>query len=93
MFQSDIYTQKIQRIISSPFLRCLQTAQEMSQVLNLPGLHTCNSIVDIVSDCCGMHQQPLVPASNVEELGINIASRDTTELPKYPENEDNAIKR
>ena len=87
------HTQDIHCIVSSPFLRCLQTAQQISDVLSLPRLHTCNSIVDVLSNHCGIHEQPAVPASNVAELGINISSRDTSELPRYPEKTRDGVKR
>ena len=87
------HAQDIQCIVSSPFLRCLQTAQQISDVLSLPGLHTCNSIVDVLSDHCGIHEQPVVPASSVAELGINISNMDTSELPRYPERARDGVKR
>ena len=85
--------QEIHSIITSPFLRCLQTAQLISEVLRLPGLHTCNGIVDILNGSCGIREQPVVPASNIAELGINVASTDGSKLPKHPERTFDAIKR
>ena len=87
------HTQEIHCIVSSPFLRCLQTAQLISDILHLPGLHTCNSIVDVFSDHCGIHEQPAVPVSNIADLGINIAHTDTSELPRYPEKATDGVKR
>ena len=90
---SHTHTQEIHCIVSSPFLRCLQTAQLISDILHLPGLHTCNSIVDVFSDHCGIHEQPAVAVSNIADLGINIAHTDTSELPRYPEKATDGVKR
>ena len=79
--------------MSSPFLRCLQTAQRISEVLNVPGLHTCNSIVDPFSSQCGVEEQPVLPAPDVADLGINVAVRDTSALPKFPERTRDGVKR
>ena len=82
--------------MSSPFLRCLQTAQIISEVLNVPGLHTCNSIVEPFDSHCGIkeqHVQPVLPTPDVADLGINIAVRDTTALPKFPEKTEDGVKR
>ena len=87
------YTQEVSCIVTSPFLRCLQTAQQISEVLSLPGLHTCNAIVDIINDHCGIHQQPVVPVSDTASLGINIASVDSSKLPTYPEKTREGVKR
>ncbi len=78
--------QDVQCIISSPFLRCLQTAQQISDALELPGVSTCNGIVDVLSSHCGIHEQPQVPhQADVDRIGVKVLSYDQDPLPKYPE--------
>ena len=91
----SMHLQEIRYIITSPFLRCLQTAQQICEVLGLSGLHTCNDIVDVLTSHCGIHEQPLVPApdSQLDALGIKIVEYDTTQLPKYPEETKEGVKR
>lgn len=87
------HTQEVYCIITSPFLRCLQTAQQISEVLSLPGLRTCNAIVDVINDHCGIHQQPVVPALDTASLGINITTVDSSALPTYPEPSREGVRR
>lgn len=40
-----------------------------------------------------MHEQPVIPAPDITQLGINIAVKDTTALPIYPEKSRDGVKR
>jgi len=71
----------------------LQTAQQLSNALSLPGVDTCNGIVDVLNGHCGIHQQPEVPASDVAQYGIKIMNQDESELPKYPERTREGLQR
>lgn len=62
-------------------------------MLQLPGIHTCNEIVDVVNGHCGIHQQPEVPAQEVAKQGIKIAQVDDRPLPEYPERTRDGLKR
>ena len=86
-------TQAISCVISSPFLRCMQTAQQICHALQLPGIHTCNGIVDVLNGHCGIHEQPEVPASDVAKYGINVLVYHNEPLPKYPERTRDGLKR
>ncbi len=74
-------------MVSSPFLRCLQTAHQICGVLDIPGIHTCNRIVDVLNGhACGIYEKPEVPVlSDVEKEGISVVKYDDTPLPPYPE--------
>ena len=88
------HAQDIKYVVSSPFLRCLQTAHQICDVLQLPGIHTCNRIVDVISGRCGIYQNPEVPAMvDVVREGIKIAAMDETPLPPYPEKLHHGLKR
>ena len=81
-------------MISSPFLRCLQTAQPVCDALDLPGVTTCNGIVDVINSHCGIHEQPEVPYEyDVAESGIKVLSYDQSPLPMYPERTKTGLKR
>ena len=71
----------------------MQTAQQLSNALSLPGVDTCNGIVDVLNGHCGIHQQPEVPASDVAQYGIKIMNQDESELPKYPERTREGLQR
>ena len=71
--------------MSSPFLRTLQTAQKICDVLKLDGIHTSNLIVDVLNGHCHIHEQPVVPPSDTAERGIKILSLDDRPIPKFPE--------
>ncbi len=83
----------INTVISSPFLRCLQTAQHICDALQLSGMSTCNGIVDVLSPSFGINQQPEVPADNIAELGIKILTFHQEPIPTFPEYFRDGIKR
>ena len=87
------HAQEVQCVVSSPFLRCLQTAQQICSSLQLPGLTTCNGIVDVLSSHCGIHEQPLVPADNIADYGIKVLTWHHEPIPKYPERTRDGLKR
>ena len=71
----------------------MQTAQEICNTLRLPGIHTCNGIVDVLNGHCGIHEQPVVPTSEVAKYGINVLVYHHEPLPKYPERTRDGLKR
>ncbi len=80
-------------VISSPFLRCLQTAQEACRSLQLPGITINNSVCEILSPGSNMKESPKVPRPDLTPYGINILQYDENPLPKYPETTQEAIAR
>ena len=72
-------------MVSSPFIRCLQTAQPICDALGLPGVITCNGIVDVFSHHFGIHEQPVVPADDIADHGIRVVSSHNEPLPTFPE--------
>ena len=81
-------------MISSPFLRCLQTAQQACNALELPGVHTFNGLCEIVAPGCNMRGPPEVPAmADVEACGITLTSVDSSPFAEYPEKVADAIAR
>lgn len=54
---------------------------------------TCNGIVDILSGHCGIHEQPIVPADNLDKSGINVLVFHHEPIPKYPERTRNGLDR
>ncbi len=80
-------------MVSSPFLRCLQTAQHICDALKLPGMSTCNGMVDVLTPNFGIYQQPVVPAEDIAELGIKVLVHHQDPLPTYPERFKDAMER
>ena len=86
--------QEIAMVISSPFLRCLQTAQQACNALELPGVHTFNGLCEIVAPECNMRGAPEVPAmADVEACGITLINVDSSPFAGYPEKVTDAIAR
>ena len=71
----------------------MQTAQQICNSLHLPGIHTCNGVVDVLNSHCGIHEQPEVPASDVTKYGINVLVYHHQPLPKFPEKTRDGLKR
>ena len=86
-------TQGIQVVYSSPFLRCLQTAQQVCNALGLPGMHTCNGLSEIICAECGMRGVPEVPAHDVGQSGVSILTVDEAPVVQFPETVKEAIAR
>ena len=80
-------------VISSPFLRCLQTAQEACRALALPGITINNSVCEILSPGSKMKGPPEVPRADLTRYGIKILESDDNPMPKYPETIQEAIAR
>ena len=81
-------------IFSSPFPRCLQTGQQASRALGLPGVHTLNGLCEIVAPECGMRGTPEVPAmEDVQACGVTLLSTDSSPFAEYPETVTDAITR
>ena len=47
----------------------------------------------MLNGCCGIYQQPAVPASDIAQYGIKILKHDENALPKYPEKTRVALQR
>lgn len=71
-------------VISSPFLRCLQTATHAYTVLGLPGLHTCNMLCEVLLPDNNMTCTPEVPVIQDVEDTVFL-SLDSEPLPSFPE--------
>ena len=71
-------------VISSPFLRCIQTATHAYKVLGLPGLHTHNQLSEWLTADNHMKETPKVPALNDAKETVFL-SVDSEPLPKFPE--------
>ena len=79
-----ILLQDIHAVISSPFLRCLQTATHAYTALGLSGLHTCNLLSEMLLPGNDMTETPAVPATEDVEDTVFL-SLDSSPLPPFPE--------
>ena len=84
--------QGITMVTSSPFLRCLQTAQEACQALELPGITITNSMCEVLSSDFGVHEKPSLPTPDLPQ-NIHILHSDKEPLPSYPEENRSATER
>ena len=87
------YPQGISVVISSPFLRCLQTAQESCRALNLSGIIIDNSVSEVLSPGSKMKAPPEVPLQDLSPYSISIVQHDSNPLPPFPETSQQAIAR
>ena len=71
-------------IVSSPFLRCIQTATHAYKVLKLPGLHISNMLCEWLVPGNNMTGTPQVPALQDATETIFL-SQDPTPFPQFPE--------
>lgn len=90
---NPVSSQNIETVVSSPFLRCLQTGQIVCDTLQLPGMVTSNEVMDVLNSSAFIHWQPEVPADNIASYGIKVVSMDTTPVPRYPEETRAGLKR
>ena len=88
-----ISSQDIKAVVSSPFLRCLQTGQIVCDALQLPGLVTSNDVMDVLNSSAFIHWQPEVPADDIASHGIKVSSLDTKPVPRYPEKTEPGLQR
>ena len=79
-------------VVSSPFLRCIQTATHAYMTLDLPGLHIWNSLCEFLSPMCAMTSTPAVPATEEAENTVFL-SLDSEPLPKFPETREECYAR
>lgn len=86
-------SQNIEAIVSSPFIRCLQTGQIVCDTLKLPGLVTSNEVMDVLNSTAMIHWQPEVPADDFAAHGIKVIDMDTRPVPRYPEETKVGLKR
>ena len=77
---------------SSPFLRCLQTADLACQALGLEGLHTHNNLCEFLDPGNRVTVTPAVPATE-DITQLKILSFDSTPIPDFPEKLDSVIVR
>lgn len=82
--RSTVVLQGIEVVISSPFLRCIQTATHAYTVLNLPGLYTCNMLCEWLVPGNDMTATPQLPAMQ-EIMDTVFLSIDSEPLPPFPE--------
>ena len=80
-------------MISSPFLRCLQTAQEVCKAIDSPGIITNNTICEVLTPGAKMTEAPKVPAEDLSFFAINIVQFGSDPMPDYPEELSDARKR
>ena len=85
--------QDIKIIYSSPFLRCLQTAQQVSSAIGVEGLCVSKNLGEIMSSNCGLTGSPDVPCEDIESYEVNIKENDLGEFPKFPESTKEATER
>ena len=85
--------QNIGTVVSSPFLRCLQTGQAICDALKLPGIVTSNEVMDVLNSTSLIHWQPEVPAADITSHGIVVVSMDSRPVPHYPEDTDVGLNR
>ncbi len=71
-------------VISSPFLRCIQTATHAYQALGLPGLHTYNQLCEWLTADNHMREKPNIPALQ-DAKDTTFLSVDPEPLPTFPE--------
>ena len=62
--------QGIAFVISSPFLRCLQTATNFSKAMGLESIGIANGLSEVINDSCSIHEQPIVPSPTIEKEGV-----------------------
>lgn len=84
--------QGISVVVSSPFLRCLQTASHAYQTLGLEGLHVCNLLCEMLLPQNKMEGPPDVPAME-DAGGINILSLGNEAFPEFPETKSKCFAR
>ena len=77
-------------VISSPFLRCLQTGMQITRVLGQSGVITCNALCELLVPGSNIMGTPKVPGNDIEKYDIIIEQQDTRPLPSFPENRQKA---
>ena len=85
--------QDIKLVISSPFLRCLQTAQQVAEALGLKGIVTCNALCELLTPGCNIVSTPEVPGDDIHKFNIRIDQLDSQPLPAYPETREQSEER
>ena len=80
-------------VYSSPFLRCLQTAQQVYTALGLEGLYISNLLSEMLCAGCGMTGTPEVPGPEIDTADIVIKEGDDRTFPTYPEDVNQAVAR
>ena len=80
-------------MISSPFLRCLQTAQSVCNATSIMGIITNNSLCEIMTPGAKMKSAPVVPAQDIDSFDITVLEYDHRPLPNYPETVNEALER
>lgn len=78
----------IRYVVSSPFFRCLQTAQQIANVvLDESKIGIYNRLCELLHPCCGIQEKPKVPAKDLTSHGIFVDKKVGIEkrLPTFPE--------
>ena len=78
---------------SSPFLRCLQTAQQVSSAIGVEGLCVSKHLSELLTRQCGMKALPEVPCEDIESYDVSIKQHDSGAFPTYPETAKEADQR
>ena len=74
-------------------LRCMQTAQEVCNAINIPGLITCNRLCELLTPGAKMTSTPQVPIKDLSPYGINIIQFDERPIPEFPETLNQSLQR
>ena len=85
--------QNIKAVVSSPFLRCLQTGQEVCKAIGIDGLITCNGLSEVMTFGAKMISAPIVPIDNLDTYGIIVLEYDIKPMPPFPESLDQSLER
>lgn len=81
-------------MISSPFLRCLQTAMCVAGVFDFQSVGLSNGLCELLSPSCDVTHDPILPIPDLESH--NVALNDSSlhlPLPDYPEQMFSAYRR
>ncbi len=72
----------------------MQTGQSICNCLKLPGMDTCNRVVDILNArYCRIYQQPELPVEDVSSHEIKLLGIDVTPIVRFPEEINDGLRR
>lgn len=72
-------------MMSSPFLRCAQTAMCIAGVFNIASVGLHNGLCEFLSPTCGIRKAPDVPTRNRRDYYVKMHDLSLAPLPDYPE--------
>ena len=85
----NIKPENVHCVLSSPFFRCLQTAQQIANAaISPPTIRIYNPLCEFLHPCCGIRVPPVLPAVDLPSHGICLDENGDgrCKLPTYPEN-------